>query len=101
MNKVTVIHQAFEKSPKMIAYVNVGDRTGDIALEYAYFRTQNLQGSWSREGNPDSSEDVTVLVSLPVVDGQTYGLRSTSMGDQMLLGDKTYKVAMCGFKEVN
>ena len=40
MNKVTVIHQAFEKTPEMIAYVNVGDRTGDIALEYAYFRTQ-------------------------------------------------------------
>ena len=104
MNKVTVIHQAFEKTPEMIAYVNVGDRTGDIALEYAYFRTQNIQGSWSRddiENNPDYSEDVTVLVSLPVVDGQTYGLRSTSMGDQMLFSGKTYEVAMGGFREVS
>jgi len=103
MNKVTVIHQAFEKTPEMIAYVNVGDRTGDIALEYAYFRTQNIQGSWSRndiENNPDYSEDVTVMADLPVHEGVTYGLRSTSMGDQMLLGNEKYKVAMCGFDRI-
>lgn len=101
---ITVTHQAFEKTPSIVAKVNVGDRTGDIALEYAYVRTQNIQGSWSRndiENNPDYSEDVTVLADLPVVDGKTYGLRSTSMGDYMLLDNKTYKVAMCGFKEVN
>ena len=103
---ITVTHQAFEKTPSIVAKVNVGDRTGDIALEYAYVRTQNIQGSWSRkdftkEFNPDYSEDVTVLVDLPVHDGVTYGLRSTSMGDYMLLDNKTYKVAMAGFKEVN
>lgn len=101
---ITVTHQAFEKTPSIVAKVNVGDRTGDIALEYAYACTQNIQGSWSRndiENNPDYSEDVTVLADLPVVNGQTYGLRSTSMGDYMLLDNKTYKVAMCGFKEVN
>ena len=83
------------------AIINVGDRTGDEALEYAYHRTQNLGGSWSRndfEPNPDYSEDVTVMAELPVHEGVTYGLRSTSMGDQMLMGNIKYKVAMCGFE---
>tara|TARA_R110000796_G_scaffold28691_8_gene78244 strand:+ start:1087 stop:1404 length:318 start_codon:yes stop_codon:yes gene_type:complete len=101
---ITVTHQAFEKTPVTVALVNVGERTGDIALdlEYAYLRTQNIHGSWSRddlENNPDYSEDVTLLTELPVVNGQTYGLRSTSMGDMMTLdtGEK-YKVGMAGFE---
>ena len=101
--KVTVIHTAFEKSPRKVAVVSVGTRTGDEALEYAYHRTQNLAGSWSRNDfspNPDFSEDVTVLTDIPMIDGVTYGLRSTSMGDQMIMGDNTYKVAMCGFDRI-
>ncbi len=99
--KVTVIHTAFEKSPRTVALVEVGDRTGDEALEYAYHRTQNIGGSWSRrdvENNPDYSEDVSVIADLPVYEGVTYGLRSTSMGDQMLLGTEKYKVDMVGFE---
>jgi hypothetical protein len=99
--KVTVIHTAFEDSPRSVALVEVGDRTGDEALEYAYHRTQNIGGSWSRndfEDNPDYSEDVTVMADLPVHEGVTYGLRSTSMGDQMLLGTEKYKVDMVGFE---
>ena len=102
--KVTVIHTAFEKSPREVAVVSVGTRTGDEALEYAYHRTQNLAGSWSRndfEPNPDFSEDVTVLGDIPMIDGVTYGLRSTSMGDQMIMGGATYKVAMCGFDRIS
>jgi hypothetical protein len=102
--KVTVIHTAFEKSPRKVAVVSVGTRTGDEALEYAYHRTQNLAGSWSRndfEPNPDFSEDVTVLTDIPMIDGVTYGLRSTSMGDQMIMGGATYKVAMCGFDRIS
>lgn len=101
--QVAVIHTAFEDSPRTVAMVAVGDRTGDEALEYAYHRTQNIGGSWSRndfEDNPDYSEDVTVMADLPVHDGVTYGLRSTSMGDQMLLGNEKYKVAMCGFDRI-
>ena len=103
--KVAVIHTAFEDSPRTVAFVAVGHRRGDEALEYAYHRTQNIQGSWSRkdftkEFNPDYSEDVTVMAELPVHDGVTYGLRSTSMGDQMLLGNEKYEVAMCGFDRI-
>jgi len=35
-----------------------------------------------------------------VHNGVEYGLRSTSVGDQMLLGNKKYRVASFGFKEI-
>jgi hypothetical protein len=110
--QVAVIHSAFEDAPNTVAFVEVGERTGDEALEYAYRRTNNIQGSWSRgetlewDGetivNEDYSEDVTVMAELPVSKrtGQIMGLRSTSMGDMMVLGNKKYKVAMCGFEEI-
>jgi hypothetical protein len=108
--QVAVIHGAFEDSPRTVALVEVGDRPVMEALEYAYHRTQNLGGSWSRGSkiqfqgktheNPDFSPDVTVMAALPVHEGVTYGLRSTSMGDHMLYGNTKYEVAMMGFEEV-
>ena len=111
MKQVAVIHTAFEDSPRTVAFVNVPDEfSADMALEYAYKRTNNIEGSWSKpqvfewEGevvaNPDFSEDVTVMAPLPVHDGKEFGLRSTSMGDQMLFGTKKYKVAAFGFEEI-
>lgn len=112
--QVAVIHRAFEDAPRTVAFVEVGDRPLMEALEYAYHRTQNLAGSWSRgpefefrgeiHKNPDFSEDVTVMADLPVskMTGEVMGLRSTSMGDHMLYGNKKYRyeVAMMGFEEV-
>ena len=41
-------------------------------------------------------------MTLPVDDrGQQWGLRSTSMGDQMLVGNTKYEVAMCGFEKIS
>ena len=84
-----------------VAEVNVW-HTEDIdeALEYAYRYTNNVDGSWSMKIGADANDDVTVLAPLHVVDGRTYGLRSTSMFDRMVANGKTYKVAMVGFKEV-
>lgn len=113
--KVAVIHSAFEDTPRTVAFVEVGnvDVLGvEQALEYAFLRTQNIHGSWSKSRhveydgqwveNPDYSEDVAVMAELPVSKrtGETMGLRSTSMGDQMLLGNKKYKVAFAGFEEI-
>jgi hypothetical protein len=106
--KISVIHSAFEESGRVVACVDVPDTTPiSEALEYAYFRTQNLHGSWSREkvveidgvrhDNPDFSEDVTVTVDLPTEDGITYGLRSTSRGDRMIINETCYKVEFAGF----
>ena len=110
MTQVAVIHAAFGDTPHVVALVEVGERTGTEALEYAYFRTQNLHGSWSKgptiewkgetHENGDYSEDVTVMAPLHERDGVEYGLRSTSMGDQMLLGNTKYEVAAFGFEQL-
>ena len=102
MSQVAVIHTAFEESPRTVAFVNIPEdaRSTDAALEYAYRWTNNVMGSWSRtdiEDNGDYNPDVTVMASL----GEGgMGLRSTSMGDQMLIGNKKYKVAAFGFEEI-
>lgn len=111
MTQVAVIHTAFEETPRVVAFIEVGNREGTDALEYAYFRTQNLHGSWSKgpviewdgqtHTNGDYSDDITVMAELETHEGKTYGLRSTSVGDQMLLGNTKYRVASFGFKEVD
>jgi hypothetical protein len=103
MTQVAVIHTAFEDTPRTVALVEAGDRTGDDALEYAYRWTQNIMDSWSKKMPQDGNDDVTVMAELPVSKrtGERMGLRSTSVGDQMLLGTKKYRVASFGFKEVD
>ena len=112
MKQVAVIHTAFEETPRTVAFVNVPNEfSADMALEYAFRRTNNICGSWSKpqvfewDGevieNGDFSEDVTVVAELPVSkNGVEMGLRSTSMGDQMLFGTTKYEVAACGFEEI-
>jgi len=97
MKKVAVIHTAFEKTPRTVAFVEVEDNvTVDDALEYAYRWTQNIMDSWSKKGPCDGNEFVTVVGDMS--DG--YGLRSTSVGDQILVGTKKYTVAPFGFEEM-
>ena len=110
MAQAIVIHGAFEDTPRTVAFVEVGERTGTDALEYAYRRTQNIDGSWSKgpviewEGqehdNGDYSEDITVAQPLHVNEGKTYGLRSTSVGDHILFGTVKYVVDSFGFSEL-
>ena len=111
MAQAVVIHTAFEDTPRTVAFVEVGDRTGVDALEYAYRRTQNIEGSWSKgpviewEGethdNGDYSKDITVMAPLAITpEGKEYGLRSTSVGDHILFGTVKYKVDSFGFSEV-
>jgi len=102
MTQVAVIHTAFEDTPRTVALVEVGERTGDAALEYAYRWTQNIMDSWSLKMAQDGNDDVTVMAELPVSKrtGQTMGLRSTSMGDHMLLGTTKYRVAAVGFEQL-
>jgi hypothetical protein len=98
--QVAVIHTAFEDTPRTVALVEVGDLEGTEALEYAYRWTNNVMGSWSRtdiEDNGDFNPNVTVMA--PLHEGGM-GLRSTSMGDQMVLGNKKFKVAAIGFEEI-
>ena len=62
-------------------------------LEYAYRWTQNIMDSWSLKLPMDANDDVTVMGE--IVDGM--GLRSTSVGDQILVGTEKYVVAPMGF----
>lgn len=107
-----VIHTAFEKSPRMVAFVDVTDMGVGEALDYCYRVTQNINGSWSKgptikwEGkempNEDYNEDILVMAELPVSErtGEKMGLRSTSVGDHILVGNKKYCVEYSGFSSV-
>ena len=113
MTTVDIIHTAFEDAPQTVASVDVPEFPSVIeTLEYCYRWTNNLAGSWSRGevltgdngetiNNGDFNKNVTVIADLPVYDGVTYGLRSTSVNDQMVIGNQKYVVAGCGFKTID
>ena len=94
MEQVAVIHTAFEDSPRTVAFVEVGERVGTEALEYAYRWTQNIMDSWSLKMPEDGNDDVTVMGDV----SEGLGLRSTSVGDQVLVGTEKYVVAPFGFE---
>jgi len=102
---VTVIHKAFEDEPITVAEVETTLTEVDEALEYAYRWTNNVMGSWSRpektfsNGEPNGDFNPAVTRIAPLHD-DGMGLRSTSMGDEMIVNGKTYTVAMMGFEEV-
>ena len=105
---VAVIHAAFGDTPHTVALVDVPEFPSlSETLEYAYRWTNNVMGSWSikeevfEDGTPngDFNPNVTVMKPLEKDDsGKEWGHRSTSMGDQMLVGNKKYVVAMMGFE---
>lgn len=102
MTQVAVIHTAFEDTPRTVALVEVGDLQGTEALEYAFRWTQNIHDSWSLKMEQDGNDAVTVMAELPVSKrtGERMGLRSTSVGDHMLLGTTKYVVAAFGFEQL-
>ena len=104
MTQVAVIHTAFEDTPSTVAFVNavalVHTKEGmtlNQKLEYAYRWTQNIMDSWSLKMPMDGNDAVTVVGDIS--DG--YGLRSTSVGDQILVGTEKYVVAPFGFETLD
>ena len=102
MTQVAVIHTAFEDTPRTVALVDAPEGSVTEQLEYAYRWTQNIMDSWSMKMPGDGNDRVTVMAELPVSKrtGQTMGLRSTSMGDHMLVGTTKYRVAAVGFEQL-
>ena len=94
MTQVAVIHTAFEDTPSTVAFVDAPEGTLIQQLEYAYRWTQNIMDSWSLKMPEDGNDAVTVMGDIS--DG--YGLRSTSVGDQILVGTEKYVVAPFGFQ---
>mgnify|MGYP006258616313 FL=1 len=99
MEQVAVIHTAFEDKPSTVAFVEVPNDAETLTdkLEFAYRWTQNIMDSWSLKGPADGNDKVTVVGDI----SSGYGLRSTSVGDQMLVGNKKYVVASFGFKTLD
>lgn len=105
MKKLAVIHTAFEDSPRTVAFVDVPELPSvNEMLEYAYRWTNNVMGSWSikeeyfEDGSKNGDYNPNVTVMAPLEDGM--GIRSTSVGDQILVGNTKYKVASCGFEKI-
>lgn len=107
--KVAIIHKEPERKSfhvATVAFLEVGDMNTNDALNYAFRATQNINGSWSKgefvdgERNYDYDENITVMKELPIVKGRELGLRSTMVGDQILVGNNKYEVDFVGFKRV-
>jgi len=89
-------------------------KNNEYALERAYDATQNVMGSWSRDEFMDNNgkthrngdynrvpgTSIEVVAPLPIHEGQTYGHRSSMVGDKFVIGDCTYEVSPIGFKLV-
>ena len=103
---ITVIHASFledGEQPRAVAKVTTRGLDLFAATEYAYRYTNNLDGSWSMKLGEDANDDVEVIAPLISHKGQTYGLRSTSVGDVMIVDDGEgfvdwFKVAGFGFE---
>ena len=97
--QVKVIHTAFEDTPIHVATVTTPPGDHEMSLEYAYRWTQNIMDSWSKKGAQDGNDWVEVVAPLHLVDGETWGLRSTSMNDEMIIEGTTYLVGAVGFEQ--
>ena len=90
---VAVIHTAFEDKPSTVALVHTKEgMTLSQKLELLSVDTEH-HGQLVTKVTNGSNDDVTVMGE--IVDGM--GLRSTSVGDQILVGTEKYVVAPMGF----
>ena len=85
--KVTVIHSAFEDSPRTVAFVEV-DKSLSIAekLDIAFVKTNSLNEAWW------DNKEVTAMFPDKTC-------RSTSVGDMVLVGNMKYKYESTGWVE--
>ena len=121
IENIQVIHAAFEDKPVYIANYNPNYEPTDTykkylsnekveveaVLEDVWRATQNVNDSWSNfscitEGNDrnlDYSNNITVVEDLPVIKGKTYGHRSTSVGDYVIVKFSNTEIYNCYIAE--
>jgi hypothetical protein len=76
-------------------------------LEDVWKATQNIEDSWSNpdaigrqyDFNVDKSPNIIVKKDLPVIKGKTYGHRSTSVGDYMIVKFDNTQIYNCYIAE--
>lgn len=94
-----------------VALVTIPDGfTLEAALEFAYYWTNNVEGSWSKSQwaedarNWDWNPNVEVLKPIMTLNGVKYGHRSSMVGDRFILDDGThksaYEVMPSGFRRI-
>lgn len=99
MKQVAVIHKAFENTPRLVAYVDVTKEhklaeigelgeyeATELMLEKAWELTNTIDHPWVQ------NKGITVVGDPK--------LRSTSVGDQLLLDGEKWQVAQVGFTKV-
>ena len=108
--KVQIHHcDGVGQGPRHVANVRFEGEDIERALDYAWRRSNNIEGSWSRgmflsdgSHNPDYSLDVELLVGLPHHKGRVYGLRSSMVGDVFVIESasrrEAYRVGRFGFE---
>jgi hypothetical protein len=106
--KVQVYHLDFGKPPAvLVAEITVDKPTSEIerALDIAYMRTQNIGGSWSMgpylpggDTNVDFHGSIRRIAPLHVLEGRSYGLRSSMVGDVLVVDGDAYRVVAFGFE---
>ena len=85
---VSVIHSAFEDSPRIVAFVEV-DKSLSIEekLDIAYVKTNSIDEAWW------DNKEVTAMFP-------DKSCRSTSIGDMVLIGKVKYKCESAGWHVV-
>ena len=116
IKNIKIIHAAFEDEPVHIAnykltvadqvFLMTGKNKTEDLLESAYKGTQNIHDSWSNPSckgdydyNVDKLANVDVLKPLTVIKGKTYGHRSTSVGDYMIVKFSNTEIYNCYIAE--
>ena len=89
MEKVAVIHAAFEETPRTVAMVEVPQNvTVNKKLELAFELTNSIEYAWWE------NEEVTPMFP-------DKGCRSTSVGDMVLIGTEKYVCKKQGWEKLN
>tara|TARA_R110000772_G_scaffold79593_1_gene170135 strand:- start:2537 stop:2851 length:315 start_codon:yes stop_codon:yes gene_type:complete len=85
---VSVIHSAFDETPRVVAMVEVNKSASFIKkCEVAFVKTNSINEAWWR------NEGVTPMFP-------EKGCRSTSVGDMVLIGTEKYKCDSMGWSKV-
>ena len=88
MEKVAVIHAAFDEKPHTVAFVEVDKKLSDIEkCEEEFMKTNTIDGAWlDNEGVTPMFTDATC--------------RSTATNDFVLVGNTKYKCSRIGWEKV-
>ncbi len=88
MERVAVIHSAFEDSPRTVAFVEVEKSVSwERKCEVAYVKTNTISAPWWR------NEGVTSIF-------ESATCRSTSVGDMVLIGTEKFKCENDGWSKI-